>query len=94
MQSGGYIFIGSVTNRIALIKPIKVVSVNGPEKTVIEGGYKIRCACVGNNAILEGFTLRGGRCYYSYFDYVSYGMVFGGGILGSLGKCDFKLVLL
>ena len=60
---------GTVTNRVALTKPVTVQSVNGPDVTVIvgaEGGSAgsgegpIRCAYVGTGAALSGFTLTNG----------------------------------
>lgn len=51
-----------LTNRIALTKPITVRSVHGPAVTRIEGDPAgVRCAYVGEGALLHGFTLtRGG----------------------------------
>jgi PKD repeat protein len=49
------------TNRMALTGPMLVRSVNGPEVTVIEGAPGIRCAYVGPEAILSGFTLTKGN---------------------------------
>ena len=54
-----------MSNRIALLKPLTVRSFSGPKETVIEGagpmgGTAVRCAYVGNGAMLEGFTLTQG----------------------------------
>lgn len=58
-----------VTNRIALDKPLTVVSVNGPFQTVVEGQWDpistngvnaVRCAQLSSNSSLAGFTLRNG----------------------------------
>lgn len=67
-ESGGRAVHGSMANRVALDKPIVVRSVSGPEATVIRGqggsdddfADPVRCAYVGTNAVLEGFTLTGG----------------------------------
>jgi PKD repeat protein len=47
--------------RVSIDKAITAKSVNGPEVTVIEGALGIRCAYVGTNAILSGFTLTKGN---------------------------------
>jgi hypothetical protein len=60
---------GTLTNRVAIDRAITVRSVKGPEWTVIEGAEApggghgegaFRCAYVGTNAVLSGFTLRNG----------------------------------
>jgi PKD repeat protein len=65
-SGGGRVLPGSPTNRIAITKPIEVTSVNGPAVTFIVGGSSngpsaVRCAYVGTNAFLSGFTLTNGR---------------------------------
>jgi hypothetical protein len=66
---GGKSMEGLITNRVSLDKAILVQSLNGPSMTIIQGaidpistnGYgAIRCAWMTNNAILSGFTIRGG----------------------------------
>jgi PKD repeat protein len=57
-------------NRVALTNAVTVRSVNGPVVTVIEGEcdydpetgeiHGVRCAYVGNESVLSGFTLRKG----------------------------------
>lgn len=75
--NGGRPFgVGLTTNRVLLNKAVTLRSVNGPEVTVIEGRQdnsttngagSVRCAWMGNNAVLSGFTLRGGGTRSSDF---------------------------
>ncbi len=69
--TGGRTERGALTNRVAIDRPIIVRSVNGPEVTVIQGAWDptnsnglgdaaVRCAYVGSNAVLSGFTLTNG----------------------------------
>jgi hypothetical protein len=62
---GGRVVFGSMTNRVAIAKPITVRSVNGPPVTAIEGfttnGVSaIRCVYLTNDAALIGFALTNG----------------------------------
>ncbi len=65
--SSGLIVAGSLGNRAAINKQIVVESVNGPDVTIIKGYGGVdgddarRCAYVGTNAVLAGFTLREGH---------------------------------
>jgi len=65
--SSGLTVQGSLGNRVAINKEITVKSVNGPNVTIIKGFGGVdgddarRCAYVGNNAVLSGFTLREGH---------------------------------
>lgn len=57
---------GDLGSRVAINKEITVQSVNGPEVTIIQGFGQNgpdarRCAYVGTNACLVGFTLTGGH---------------------------------
>lgn len=68
VYSEGYDWsIGSLAARVDIDKPITVRSVNGADVTIIEGNdgtdgsHILRCAYVGTNAVLEGFTLTGGH---------------------------------
>ena len=64
--SGGKAVSGSITNRVAITKPLHVKSVNGPEVTSIVGegpigNFAIRCVYVGEHSSLSGFTLTNGH---------------------------------
>lgn len=67
--TGGKSVDGVITNRVVVDKAIFVQSVNGSSLTTIQGAFDststngpgaIRCAWLTNNAILSGFTIRGG----------------------------------
>jgi hypothetical protein len=60
---------GSFTNRVMVTKAVTLQSINGPRVTLIQGrqvsasiGFTnaVRCALVGSNAMLSGFTLTNG----------------------------------
>ena len=66
---GGKSMDGVITNRVSVDKAITAQSVNGPDVTVIQGGWDpvstnglgaVRCAWLTNNAKLSGFMLSSG----------------------------------
>ena len=67
VYSNGVVVHDALTNnRIALTKPITVRSLNGPSETFVvgqgpNGDSAVRCAYVGINAVLNGFTLINGH---------------------------------
>ena len=80
-SGGGKVVTGSVTNRVAITKPVTVSSVNGAGVTVIEGAFDpstngplaVRGAWLVDGATLAGFTLRNGATRTSGAQPNSYG---------------------
>ena len=60
-QGRGRTVSGSETNVVVLTNRVNVLSLNGPEATVLAGGLNTRCAYVGSNSLLSGFALSGGQ---------------------------------
>jgi hypothetical protein len=60
VTNGTYATGGRDGNRMAVDKPLRLRSVNGPQFTTIAGGGTNRCAYLTNNASLVGFTLING----------------------------------
>ncbi len=83
-----------VTNRVTVTNAVLVQSVNGPAMTVIQG-YQVadtsaatnavRCAYLGNGAMLSGFTLTGGEAGTG--NYVNGGGVSGAGTGAVVSNC-------
>jgi len=77
-ETGGKEFFGGMSNRVALYKPLALVSVNGPHFTEIKGRKDngtstgngegaIRCVYLVNGASLSGFKLTSGATR-AFFD--------------------------
>jgi hypothetical protein len=54
---------GATTNRVTVIGPFTLRSVNGAAQTTIDGGGIMRCVYLGNGAVLDGFTLQNGSTF-------------------------------
>lgn len=84
--SGSRTMSDGTPNRVAVTKAVLVQSINGPGVTVIQGTWDaatngpgaVRCAWLTNNAVLSGFTLRGGATSSGY----TTDQYKGGGVLG------------
>ena len=72
--TGGKAVHGTMTNRVAVWKPLELRSLNGPEATIIRGyqmpgvtngANAIRCVHLASGAILSGFTLTNGATHDS-----------------------------
>ena len=64
LVSNGVYSVGSggAGNRIRLLKPITLKSVNGPDVTVVDGGQSTQCFEINNaNAVVDGLTIAHGK---------------------------------
>jgi hypothetical protein len=59
--AGGRPWYDSGTSRVTVTNAIRLLSVNGPVETVIEGYRAVRCVLLGNGASISGFTLTNGH---------------------------------
>ena len=90
--TGGKSMDNTITNRVSINKAITVQSVNGPGVTIIQGAYDptatngpgaVRCVWLTNNAVLSGFTLRGGATSSTAPTYQARS---GGGVVGTTNR--------
>jgi PKD repeat protein len=58
--AGGRAVVGDITNRLAVDKRLVVQSINGPQFTIVQGDWEIRCVYLTRGASLSGFTLTQG----------------------------------
>jgi len=99
---GGRAVFGTMTNRVAIDRPINVQSINGPEVTLIQGAHApgstngdgaIRCVYMTNDAVLSGFTLTNGATHSSFAE-DDHGQSGGGVWCESLGGIVSNCVLI
>lgn len=57
----GRVMFGAESNRIVLTNGATLASAGGAQGAIISGGTQTRCAYIGSNSVLSGFTLTGGR---------------------------------
>lgn len=84
--TGGRVMSGDLTNRVALNKPLTVISVNGYAASTIQGAWDsaatngpgaVRCAWLASGATLNGFTLQNGATRGGNF--ITFDLQYGGG---------------
>jgi hypothetical protein len=80
---------------VAVIKPLALRSVNGPQLTIIDGGGTNRCVSLTDGASLTGFTLtngidstRGGGIWCASTNAVVSNCVIVGNIVEGWGSCE------
>ena len=64
---GGGVLVGSGTYSlsatITVTKPVRIVGVDGPGSTIVDGQDSVRCFDLGNTAcVIEGLTIKNGDC--------------------------------
>jgi len=60
-SNGWTVISGTETNVVALTNGITLLGLYGWQSTVIKGGTQMRCAYVGSNSVLSGFTITNGH---------------------------------
>jgi len=60
-SNGWTVISGTETNVVALTNGITVLGLYGWQSTMIKGGTQMRCAYVGSNSMLSGFTITNGH---------------------------------
>jgi len=78
--TGGRAVYGTLTNRVAVNKPLALRSVNGPQFTTIDGAGAVRCVYLTNSASLSGFTLTNGGVTLYVSESPPYRQTSGGGL--------------
>ena len=100
--SGGRIAVGLLTNRVAVMNPVSVRSVNGPEATIIQGApdpgmtngnAAVRCVYLGANARLSGFKLLGGFTRATSIGGIYEDLVGGGVLCADSSACLSNCIL-
>lgn len=59
--NGGVVMFGAETNRVAVTNGITLLAVYGRQATLLVGGTQMRCAYVGSNSLISGFTITNGH---------------------------------
>jgi PKD repeat protein len=87
---------GGLVNRVAVDKPLRLCSVNGPEVTTIQGyqlpgvtygAGAIRCVYLASGGTLSGFTLTSGATSLVNYDDSDGGGILCGGVTAIISNC-------
>ena len=68
LYNSGLGLFGSSSNRVAIMNPLKLKSVNGSEDTIIAGANNVRTLFITAGVEIEGFTITGGYVNTSFGD--------------------------